>query len=59
MLVFLDVFYIWLFDKKNKTFIAFALHMRSYDGYFIMNYIVSKFNLAKNYLKLYLTVVNY
>lgn len=31
----------WLFSSFNKNFIAFAHNMRSYDGYFIMNYIVS------------------
>jgi hypothetical protein len=36
-----DEFCIWLFNSKNKNFIAFAHNMRSYDGYFIMNYIVS------------------
>ena len=34
-------FCIWLFNDKNKNFIALAHNMRSYDGYFIMNYIVS------------------
>jgi hypothetical protein len=36
-----DEFCLWLFNSKNKNFIAFAHNMRSYDGYFILNYIVS------------------
>ena len=31
----------WLFNKKNKNFIAIAHNMKAYDGYFIMNYIVN------------------
>lgn len=31
----------WLFSKINKNFTAIAHNMKSYDGYFIINYIVS------------------
>ena len=31
----------WLFSDINNKFIAIAHNMKSYDGYFIMNYIVS------------------
>ena len=31
----------WLFNDKNKHFIAIAHNMKAYDGYFIMNYIVN------------------
>ena len=30
----------WLFAKNNANFIAIAHNMKSYDGYFILNYIV-------------------
>ena len=33
----------WLFSDNNKHFIALAHNMKSYDGYFILNYIVSNF----------------
>ena len=33
----------WLFSDKNKNLIALAHNMKSYDGYFILNYIVSNF----------------
>ena len=31
----------WLFGKNNEDFIAIAHNMKSYDGYFILNYIIS------------------
>ena len=31
----------WLFNEKNKNFIAIVHNMKAYDGYFIMNYIVN------------------
>jgi hypothetical protein len=31
----------WLFSDTNHNFIAIAHNMKSYDGYFIMNYILS------------------
>ena len=31
----------WLFNEHNNNFIAIAHNMKSYDGYFILNYIVS------------------
>ena len=36
----------WLFGKLNVNFTAIAHNMKSYDGYFILNYIVS--NLLPN-----------
>ena len=36
-----NLFCEWLFSKSNANFIAIAHNMKSYDGYFIINYIVS------------------
>jgi hypothetical protein len=30
----------WLFNTKNKVFIAIAHNMKSYDGFFLMDYII-------------------
>jgi hypothetical protein len=35
-----DEFGDWLFNIKNKFFIAIAHNMKSYDGIFIMDYII-------------------
>ena len=38
-----DDFCTWLFSKFNRNFIAIAYNMKSYDGYFIINYIVGNY----------------
>ena len=36
-------FCMWLFGESNKDFIVIAHNMKAYDGYFIMNFILSNF----------------